>query len=99
MDTPSLISADSKESPKADTQSKIEQQSDLDGAGFEGMSTPMQRRSLKSDMLTETNNMVLATSKEPPTDACLSISSGVPQRPWLLLTTGPRRNYLFRARG
>ena len=71
LDTPSLISADSKESPKAATQaeeerlthSKIEQQFDLDGAGFEGMSTPMQWRSLTSDMLTETNNMILATSK------------------------------------
>jgi hypothetical protein len=72
LDTPGLISADSKESPKAATQteeerpihSRIEQQLALDGAGFGNMSsTPMQRRSLTSDMLKETNNMAMVTSK------------------------------------
>ena len=43
--------------------SKIEQQSDPDGEEFGNMSTPQQRRSLTSDMMTETNNMVKATSK------------------------------------
>jgi hypothetical protein len=63
--------ADSKESPEATTpteeerlrHSRIEQQLDPDGAGFGSMSTPQQRRSLTSDMLTETNNMAKVTSK------------------------------------
>jgi hypothetical protein len=45
------------------TQSRIEQQFDPDGAGFEGMNTPQQRRSLASDMLTESHNMAKVTSK------------------------------------
>ena len=65
LDAPSLINADSKESPKVATQteeerltqSKIEQQLDLDGAGLEGLSTPQQWFSLTSDRLTETNSM------------------------------------------
>jgi hypothetical protein len=71
LDAPSLISADSKESPKVATQteeerltqSKIEQQLDLDGAGLEGLSTPQQWFSLTSDRLTETNSMAQVISK------------------------------------
>ena len=43
--------------------SKIEQQLDPDGEEFGSMSTPQQRRSLTSDMMTETNNMAKATTK------------------------------------
>jgi hypothetical protein len=43
--------------------SRIEQQLDPDGAGLEGMNTPLQRRSLASDMLTEAHHMAEVTAK------------------------------------
>jgi hypothetical protein len=43
--------------------SRIEQQLSRDGAGFENMGAPTQRHSLTSDMMKETNNMALVTSK------------------------------------
>jgi hypothetical protein len=44
---------------------KIQQQLSREGAGGEDMSTPVQRRSLASDVLKETNHMALATRPCP----------------------------------
>jgi hypothetical protein len=74
LDTPSLKGggSDREGAPgEAPTQtekdrllhSRIEQQLDLDGAELTSMSTPMQWRSLTSDVLKETNNMALVTTK------------------------------------